>query len=537
MGALALRAGRQGRHREEIGGRVDVPDAGKRRLAGLTRTAGPWVCVVVVTGLMLGCTKSASKPSGTSGRGSGDVVDATFLQMNDVYEITPVAGGTEGGMARVATLRNQLLKENPNTFTILAGDLLSPSALGTAVVDGQRLAGKQMVDVMNAVGLNYATFGNHEFDLNRDQLTQRLSESKFTWFSSNVTNAQGQPLPNVPTNTIFTAKNSAGKGVRIGLFGLTINSNPTTDVAYRDPITVAKEQVAALRNQVDVLVAVTHLNLATDVALAQEVPGIDLILGGHEHENDQVDRGTNFTPIFNADANARSVYVHRLRYDTASKKLEIDSKLQPITSQFTDDPKVAAVVQRWVDAAYAGFKDQGFDPTAVVATTSTELDGEESSVRNKPTALTDLVARSMLHAAPGTQIAIFNSGSIRIDDVLPPGKITQYDVIRTLPFGDTILSADIQGSLLERVLDQGQANAGTGGYLQTAGVTRNPAGTAWLVNGAPIRATATYKVAINSFLLTGKEMHLDYLIRTNPAIGNVVEHDDLRIAMIAELQR
>jgi 5'-nucleotidase len=308
-------------------------------------------------------------------------------------------------------------------------------------------------------------------------------------------------------------------------------------VAYRDPITVAKEQVAALRNQVDVLVAVTHLNLATDVALAQEVPGIDLILGGHEHENDQVDRGANFTPIFKADANARSVYVHRLRYDTASKKLEIDSKLQPITSQFTDDPKVAAVVQRWVDAAYAGFKDQGFDPTAVVATTSTELDGEESSVRNKPTALTDLVARSMLHAAPGTQIAIFNSGSIRIDDVLPPGKITQYDVIRTLPFGDTILSADIQGSLLERVLDQGQANAGTGGYLQTAGVTRNLAGTAWLVNSAPIRATATYKVAINSFLLTGKEMHLDYLIRTNPAIGNVVEHDDLRIAMIAELQR
>jgi 5'-nucleotidase len=488
---------------------------------------------------MLGCTKSASKSPSTSGtgRGSGDIVDVTLLQMNDVYEITPVAGGTEGGLARVATLRNQRLKENPNTFTILAGDLLSPSALGTAMVDGQRLAGKQMVDVMNAAGLNYATFGNHEFDLSRDQLTQRLAESKFTWFSSNVTDAQGQALPNVPINTIFTAKNSGGKTVRIGLFGVTINSNPTTYVAYRDPIAVAREQVAALRNQVDVLVAVTHLNLATDVALAQEVPGIDLILGGHEHENDQVDRGANFTPIFKADANARSVYVHELRYNTASKKLETDSRLQPITSQFPDDPKVAAVVQRWVDAAYAGFRAQGFDPTSVVSTTSVELDGSESSVRNKPTALTDLVARGMLHAAPGTEVAIFNSGSIRIDDVLPPGKITQYDVIRTLPFGDTVLSADIQGSVLQRVLDQGQANAGTGGYLQTAGLTRNPGGTAWLVNGAPLRATATYKVAINSFLLTGKEMHLDYLARTNPDISNVVDHDDIRKAMIAELQR
>jgi 5'-nucleotidase len=143
----------------------------------------------------------------------------------------------------------------------------------------------------------------------------------------------------------------------------------------------------------------------------------------------------------------------------------------------------------------------------------------------------------MLHAAPGTEVAIFNSGSIRIDDVLPPGKITQYDVIRTLPFGDTVLSADIQGSVLQRVLDQGLANAGTGGYLQTAGVTRNPGGTAWLVNGAPLRSTATYKVAINSFLLTGKETHLDYLTRTNPDIRNVVEHDDIRKALIAELQR
>ena len=104
------------------------------------------------------------------------VVHMTFVHLNDVYEITPVSGGTEGGLARVATLRKQLLAQNPNTLTVLAGDLFSPSALGTAKVNDERLAGQQTVAVMNAIGLDFMTFGNHEFDLNEEQFLQRLSE-------------------------------------------------------------------------------------------------------------------------------------------------------------------------------------------------------------------------------------------------------------------------------------------------------------------------------------------------------------------------
>ncbi|GAB4341326.1 MAG: hypothetical protein OHK0047_32990 [Leptolyngbyaceae cyanobacterium] len=78
-----------------------------------------------------------------------EVVPITLLHLNDIYEITPVEGGKRGGLARVATLRKQLLAKNRHTFTILAGDAFSPSALGTAKVNGERLAGKQMVVVMN----------------------------------------------------------------------------------------------------------------------------------------------------------------------------------------------------------------------------------------------------------------------------------------------------------------------------------------------------------------------------------------------------
>lgn len=61
--------------------------------------------------------------------------------MNDVYEITPLENGKVGGMARVAQLRNQLKQKNKNTFTILAGDFLSPSVLGTVKNEGKRIAG------------------------------------------------------------------------------------------------------------------------------------------------------------------------------------------------------------------------------------------------------------------------------------------------------------------------------------------------------------------------------------------------------------
>ena len=57
-------------------------------------------------------------------------VQWTFLQMNDIYELKPLGGGKKGGLARVATIRKLLRQENPNTITVISGDIVSPSALG-----------------------------------------------------------------------------------------------------------------------------------------------------------------------------------------------------------------------------------------------------------------------------------------------------------------------------------------------------------------------------------------------------------------------
>ena len=103
-------------------------------------------------------------------------IDFTFLQINDVYEIAPIQGGEFGGLARVETVHKKLLAENKNTMLFMAGDFLNPSLIGTIKVDGERVRGKQMIEVMNAMNTDLVAFGNHEFDISQKDLQKRLNQ-------------------------------------------------------------------------------------------------------------------------------------------------------------------------------------------------------------------------------------------------------------------------------------------------------------------------------------------------------------------------
>ena len=177
-------------------------------------------------------------------------VHLTFLHFNDVYEIIPVSGGRLGGLARVAALRKRLAQANPNTRLFFGGDLYNPSGLGAAVVDGERLDGKQAVAVMNRVGVDYMTFGDHEINtINDAQFAQRLAETEFSVISSNLSAPDGTPFAagatRVAKNAIFTVVDAQGEEVRVGLFGLTKDIRlPQMPFAYVDWQTAAAEQVA-----------------------------------------------------------------------------------------------------------------------------------------------------------------------------------------------------------------------------------------------------------------------------------------------------
>jgi 5'-nucleotidase/UDP-sugar diphosphatase len=469
-------------------------------------------------------------------------VHLTLLHFNDVYEIIPVSGGRLGGLARVAALRKTLAQANPNTRLFFGGDLYNPSGLGAAVVDGERLDGKQAVAVMNRVGVDYMTFGDHEINtVNDAQFAQRLAETHFPMLSSNVFAPDGTPFAAGPTtvakSAIFTVANTQGDEMRVGVFGLTKPIRlPQMAYAYLDWREAAAQQVALLAQQVDLLIALTHLPQADDEWLAANFPAIDLILGGDEHQHLKVDGVAGRAPIYKADSNARSVYILDLFYDTTSRDWQILDHLQPITDSLPDDPQTLAETEFWVERAFATFRAAGWEPTEVVGYAPLDLDGFEESVRSHPTAYTELITRAMQNAVPGAQLAIVCSWAIRLDDLLPAGgPITRYDIWRTFSYGlSPVYAVETPGSLLAEILDFGRGKVGSGSYLLA---TPNVAwdGSRWQIDGVVLDEERTYLVAMADDMLN------DYLFYISPARAGEVrclgQYGDIGQALVAVLQR
>jgi 5'-nucleotidase / UDP-sugar diphosphatase len=261
-----------------------------------------------------------------------------------------------------------------------------------------------------------------------------------------------------------------------------------------------------------------------------------LLLGGHEHVNYQRWRGKHLTPLLKGDANVRTVYVIDIDYDPKAKQASIDPKLVKIDRALVEDAEVKARAEKWVNIAFDAFRKAGFNPDEVVTTTTDNLDGLEEHVRSRQTNLTQLIAKSLLIPYLEADLSLYNSGSIRIDDVLQAGQVTVYDIIRVMPFGGTVPLVEMQGGLLKKVLDQGQANIGTGGYLQSANTSKSLNGV-WLIQGVPLNEKQTYKVAINEYLAAGKERNLEYLNPSNPAIKTVNDGEgtDIRKLLIQQL--
>lgn len=472
-----------------------------------------WFKIFAVLLLFLnwGC-KSVQPTTSTK---EDNTVTFKFIQLNDVYEIAPLSGGKYGGMARVAHVVDSIRSVEPNTFLFMAGDFLNPSLLGTLKVDGERVMGRQMVEVMNAMDFELVTFGNHEFDLKEGELQQRLDESNFYWTSANVfqNNSDGprsfffrrnNDSIYVPeTYTIPIIANDSTK-VDVGIFSVTLDSNPKDYVYYADLFLEANSAYTALKMQrADVIVGLTHLKISQDIELANRFPEIELIMGGHEHNSMLVP--TDNAIITKADANAKTIYVHTFKYNTKTDNLKIDSHLMPIDDRVASKPEIDVIVKKWNAILEKKIKEVIDKPNEVIYVADPPLDGTDGANRSIQTNLGAIVSKAMTASYDNeVDLALVNGGSFRVDDMLA-GDITSMDVFRVLPFGGQVLKVDMNGDLLKKVLDYGKTARDSGAYLQRDGVGQDPQG-AWLVNGKLIDPGKTYVVAISDFLLKGYDI-------------------------------
>ena len=461
-------------------------------------------------------------------------VEVAFVQMNDVYEIGFVSGDTSR-LARVAGRTLALGDSVDAVIPVLAGDFLSPSALNTAQGDGEPLNGVQMVSVLNVLGLRYAAVGNHEFDLGEDVFRTRLAESDFPWLAANLSEEGGvAPLGGVVPWDTIRVSTRRGSFV-IGILGVTMPVGADeTWVDSSDPVEAAVAVFPEVERNSDVQLALTHVPYRVDQEIARRLPGLELIMGGHEHHAMKLEGGAGSPAITKADSNAETVWTHRIVHDLRSGETTVASTLDTMDARVGARRRVQTFVNEWYLRAAESFQALGFEPARLVADVE-ELDGLRASVRNGSTELTALIADAMRRCVSRPDVmSAFNSGSIRVDDIVGPGPLTEYDVLRILPFRNRILELDVSGAELRDFLDRGRSERarGTGAWLQLAGPVVGEPG-AWLVRGAPI-GEGRYRIVVPDFVANGGDGL--GLRLTSPGVRLLADRGDMRLAVIGYLR-
>ena len=454
-------------------------------------------------------------------------IDLTFLQLNDVYEIAPIQGGEYGGLARVETVHKELLKENPNTMLFLAGDFLNPSLLGSIKVDGERVRGKQMVEVMNAMNFDLVAFGNHEFDVSQKDLQNRLNESNFPWISANINlktekgltsfykerNGQKQPIGKT---FVKEFSDEDGTTIKVGFVSVCIPSNPKDFVVYDDMYEKISSSYESIKDHVDVVFGLTHATLENDIRIAKLLPNIPLIMGGHEHAHSNNLVGN--VQISKADANAKTVYIHKITHDKHTGKTSVSSELKEINSSIKIDKKVGSIVKKWQTILVSKIKNIIRQPNEVIFDAKTPLDGRDTPIRSMQTNLGQVITKAMSFAFEDkVDCALVNGGSIRIDDQLS-GPITAVDIFRVLPYGGGVLKVGIKGRLLEQVLNYGVNVRGQGAYLHRFNAYK--VGDQWMIKNKALILNKTYTVALSDYLLKG--LDIPFLTSNNSGISSVI---------------
>jgi len=437
-----------------------------------------------------------------AGAALAEPVTITLLHTNDVYEIAPKEG--RGGLAELMTLLEQERASAAHSITTFGGDLISPSVLSGLT------KGTQMIELYNRLGTDIAVLGNHEFDFGPEVLAERIAASAFPWLGSNVLGPDGRPaVGTVATHMIERA------GYRIGFFGILapetdVLSSPGAAITFAPIVATATAAVARLEaDGADLIIALTHDDIADDRALARSVDGIDVILGGHDH--DPITFYEGGVLIAKAGYDAHYLAAIDLVVDRVMEREEEVVEVIPAwrylsTAGVAPDPDVKAVVDRYnaeLDAAL----------NVPVGTTSVALDSRRITVRTAESNFGNLISDA-IRTAVGADVALTNGGGIRGDRTYDAGTVlTRKDILSELPFGNVTVLIELSGADLLAALENGvsQIEDTAGRFPQVSGMTyrydaSKPAGSrivAVEVGGAPLEMGRIYKLATNDFIFAG----------------------------------
>ena len=457
-----------------------------------------------------------------------------ILHSNDVH-------GAVTGYAYMAGLKKDFQSKGADVILVDCGDF----SQGTTYVSTSK--GASAVELMNAVGYDIATLGNHEFDYGYAQLKDNLSKASFKVLCANILDGE---------TPAFDGHSIVDKGgLKIGFFGLDTPEaqtkvNPALIKGLKmhagdELYACAQAEVDALKAEgADLVICLCHLGLDNEsepnrsIDMLGKVTGIDMVIDAHSHT---VITATAEQPIQStgtAFANVGAVVI-----DNETKQI-VDNFLIEIGEDTPKDADVEAAAQAIIDKIQAEYGEK-------FATSSVELNGAKApnGNRDSETNLGDLITDSMLWVATKDEgsikvpaenvVALTNGGGIRA--WIHTGDITKNDVNTVLPFGNTVALVYTSGAKLLEALEASTycTPEAVGGFPQVSGIKftvdttkgydanaetypdstyYGPASinrvTITEINGKAFDPNATYAVVTNNFCAAGGDTYYAFAAST-----------------------
>ncbi len=459
----------------------------------------------------------------------------TILHTNDVHSrIEPInkygstcsaedlaADKCLGGSARLATAIAEARAASDNTILLDGGDQFQGSLFFT------HYKGQAAAELMNAMGYEAMVIGNHEFDDGTETLRRFIDAVDFPVLLANADVSQDPHLADVVAGTAVIEKG----GHKIGIIGVapvdTLEvSKAGQDVVFFDPVPAVQEAVEKLQVQgIDRIILLSHSGLSEELRIAENVEGLDVIVGGHSHSllSNSDKRASGPYPIWVDSPNGgRTAVVQAGSNGTHLGRLEVtfDDNGNVVEAVGDPIPIAAAVAEDPTIKARVAELSQPLDDLRrqVVAQTTDRIDGQRQTCRTVECQMGNLVTDAMLDRVrdQGITIAITNSGGLRAS--IDPGEITMGEILTVLPFQNTLSTFQLSGADIITSLESGvsQIEHGRGRFPQVAGLrftvdtqkepnqgrvsdVRVQKDGAWV----PIDPAAIYGVVSNNFLRGG----------------------------------
>jgi len=411
-------------------------------------------------------------------------------------------------------------KAPARTLLVDAGDAWQ----GTYISNENK--GQAVTQIMSLLKYDAQAVGNHDFDWGQDVLTQRAQEASFPFLCANCADVSGA----VPSYLKPYAVKDLGI-VKVAMIGLILPGMESiikdTSIAGLHFLPLAetvRKYLPEMKQKADLIIAVDHVGVEGDRALAAAVPEIDVIIGGHEHTVLRAAVTVGKTVIVQTGAYTANLGDLELVIDPATKTVSAvptrSNELIAVASIAGPRSETVQKVQAIVDERKAFGKKY---VERVVGTLRSALDNPRAEC-----GLGNMIADALLEYGRQqnwkSDVAFYNVAGVRAP--LPAGQITYGQLYQVLPFTNVVYNVDLTGKQLKAVFE---AASGSAGRLHVGGAAwsyhfENPAGSRLLaatVAGQPIADERVYHVVTIDYLYGGGDGHTEFKKGTNVITGDI----------------